>query len=124
MQRSFNGGPWQPLVNVPGGGGPLMGFTDTDVLTAERSYQYRVVVDDSCGNEIAHFQSWEQYPAPCRRLDDVNRLSWNGYAGWAGNVGGYEVHRSIGDGRLAAPGEQPLDRSFEDDVSGLDQTGG
>ena len=84
-------------MNVPGGGGLPIQFTDTDVLTAERSYQYRVVVDDSCGNEV---------PIPilgtvsCRAeagLDGINRLSWNGYAGWAGNVGA-EVHRSIDDG--------------------------
>ena len=126
LQRSFNGGPWQPLVNVPGGGGPLIQFTDTDVLTAERSYQYRVVVDDSCGNEVLTSNLGNSILLRAEAgLDGINRLNWNGYAGWAGNVGGYEVHRSIDDGPFQLlQVNAPLDWSFEDDVSGLDQTGG
>ncbi|MCB0786598.1 MAG: gliding motility-associated C-terminal domain-containing protein, partial [Flavobacteriales bacterium] len=126
LQRSFNGGPWQPMTTFPGAGGPVLQFTDADVLTTERSYQYRVLVDDSCGNEVLVSNLGNSVLLRAEAgLDGINRLSWNGYAGWAGNVGAYEVHRSVDDGPFQLlQVNSPLNWSWDDDVGALDQTGG
>ncbi len=126
LERSANGDPWQVVASTAGTGAPVVVFNDLDVSTAERSYQYRVLVDDSCGNEVVQSNPGNSILLRAEPgLDGVNRLTWNGYELWAGFVSGFEIERSIADGPfapLATTG--PLEWSYDDDVVDLYTTNG
>lgn len=126
LERSANGQPWQQVASVPGGAANVIVFNDLDVETGERSYQYRMLVDDSCGNEVLHSNLGNSILLRAEAgLDGINRLSWNGYNGWAGFVSGFEVYRSIADGPFALVGTNaPMEWTFDDNVIDLYTTNG
>ncbi len=99
LERTNNGGPWEEVASQPGSSSPTIVFNDLDVLTDQRSYSYRIVVEDSCGIEAVTSNEGTSILLVAEAgADGVNRLRWNGYEEWAGNVSGFTVHRSIGDG--------------------------
>lgn len=105
LERSSNGSPWEAIATVPGGPAPVVTFTDTDVLTAERSYSYRVAAEDSCGERTAISNTGNSMLLTVSpELDGFNHLYWNGYSVWAGNVAGHTVFQSIADGPFQAVG--------------------
>jgi len=126
LERASNGEPWMPIASAPGGPGPVIVFNDLDVQADQRSYQYRILVDDSCGNEVVESNIGSTILLVAEAgLDGVNSLRWNGYEDWAGAVSGYEVYRSIGDGPyalVAVTGQ--TEWSYEDDVTQLVGTNG
>jgi hypothetical protein len=126
LERSYNGGPWEEVATMPGGTGPVVSFTDADVNTADRSYSYRVAVEDSCGERVVVSNIGTSILLTVSAdLDGFNRLRWNGYEQWAGSVAGYTVFRSIADGPFEAIGNSPADIwQFADNVGGLYETPG
>lgn len=98
LERSSNGGDWDQ-VQVSLGGGPVIVFNDHDVDTDARSYQYRVMVDDSCGYHVATSNlATSIHVQVTPDLNGYNTVRWNGYVQWAGQVLGYLVYRSASDG--------------------------
>ncbi|MEO5584421.1 MAG: gliding motility-associated C-terminal domain-containing protein [Flavobacteriales bacterium] len=126
LQRSYNGLPWMDVASVLGGTGAVVTFEDLDVLTSERSYTYRVLVEDSCGNSVVTSNKGTTILlAVSPDLDGFNRLRWNGYVQWAGTVAGYEVYRSIADGPFELIGITAMGMwEFADDVQGFASTPG
>jgi hypothetical protein len=126
LERSQNGDPFEAVASLPGGGGPLIQFVDNDVNTAATSYQYRVLVDDSCGNEVLMSNLGNSIRLQAGAdLRGFNRLQWNGYAGWAGLVSGYAVYRSVAGGPFALlTVNGPSQWSLDDDVNAFDDTNG
>lgn len=126
LERSHNGLPWEVLATAVPGTASVVAFIDTDALPADRSYTYRVLVEDSCGNTVVTSNTGNTiHLAATAGLGGVNQLLWNGYVQWAGNVSGYRVFRSVADGPfslLATTG--PAQWSFQDDVQGLWQSSG
>lgn len=99
IERSNNGEPWVEVAQYPGGAPLPITFVDTDVLTAERSYQYQVVVTDSCGAPALVSNKGTSILLVAEPgLDGVNRLRWNGYQQWAGGSAGFNVYRSVAGG--------------------------
>ena len=126
LERTYNGGPWEPIAEAPGGAIPLLVFEDFDVLTDERSYSYRVAAEDSCGarTAISNLGTTILLSASAD-LDGYNRLYWNGYSQWAGNVAGYTVYRSIADGPFDPVGSTAASNwQFPDNVENLFNTPG
>lgn len=126
LQRSYNGLPWVEMASIPGGTGSVITFDDLDVLTSERSYTYRVLVEDSCGNTVVTSNKGTTILlAVSPDLDGFNRLRWNGYVQWAGTVAGYAVYRSIADGPFDLIGTTAMGMwEFADDVQGFASTPG
>ncbi|HEU4719317.1 MAG TPA: T9SS type B sorting domain-containing protein, partial [Bacteroidia bacterium] len=92
---------WTLIGSVPAS--PLVStisFTDNDVETDVRSYYYRMMAIDSCGNpslisNVAHTVFLQAFAN-----DEItNTLMWNDYSTWDGSVMSYNVYRSI-DGVL------------------------
>lgn len=118
LERTANGGPWEEVASVPGGIAPTVVFDDLDALTQERSYTYRVVVDDSCGvPALTSNVGTSMLLLAQSDLDGTNRLRWNGYVQWAGLVSGYTIHRSLDDGPFTPIAVNPPGEwSYTDDV--------
>jgi gliding motility-associated-like protein len=108
IERSNNGEPWVEVALLPGTTPLPITYVDTDVQTAERSYMYRVLVDDSCGapGPVSNIGTSILLVAEAS-LDGVNRLRWNGYAQWAGSSAGFNIYRSIADGPFVLIASNP-----------------
>ena len=121
LERTSNGDPWEELASVAGAPGPVVTFNDAEALTAERSYNYRVLVEDSCGNTVVASNKGTSIlltvtPDP----GDRNTLRWNGYVQWAGTVLGHTVYRSVADGPFLPIATTGADQwSFVDNVEDL-----
>ena len=126
FERSQNGEPFQQVATYGGGIGPLIQFHDYDVITDERSYLYRVIVDDSCGTEVlTSNEGTSIFLRATADLSGMNRLVWNGYEDWAGVVTGYAIYRAIGTEPFTLLAvNPPADWYFVDDVSALINTTG
>lgn len=95
--RSDNGGPFNTVATIPGGGGPLITWTDTDVHPESVGYRYQVQVNDSCDRlAVTSNVGANIVLRAVGDLTGVNRLDWNGYVQWAGVVSGYVLYRGIG----------------------------
>jgi len=102
---------------------PGKSYSDMTADFGSSSYEYRIVMRDSCGvtytNSAIHqtvHLSGQPFP------DYTNRLEWNRYEGW--DVDKYNIYRST-DGTFSIIDD--LDgnaTSFTDDVSAFSGTGG
>ncbi len=121
LERSYNGLPWQTVASAIPGAATVLSFTDANVVTAERSYTYRVLAEDSCGTVTATSNKGTSIllqadPAP----DGINHLRWAGYVQWAGNVAAYNIYRSVAGGPFLPVGSTGgMQWSFDDNVQGL-----
>lgn len=128
LERSANGAPFEVIAvrsgaAVPGG---TLVFDDLEVEADQRSYSYRVQVEDSCGTPVVTSNTAATIHLRAEAdLEGFSHLSWNGYGDWAGTVGAYAVYRSIADGpwqQLALlPGGQ---WTYSDPVQDLIATNG
>jgi gliding motility-associated-like protein len=99
LLRSDNGAPFDEVASFPAMAGPLIVHTDDGLDPDNIGYRYQMVVLDSCGRESV--RSNLAGNMVLRAVPDLygrNELRWNGYAGWQGSVGGYNIHRSIDGG--------------------------
>ncbi|MCB0768623.1 MAG: gliding motility-associated C-terminal domain-containing protein, partial [Flavobacteriales bacterium] len=99
LERSVDGGAFE--VIAVRGAVPSNTFTyvDTDVEPATRSYRYRVVVLDDCGQDaLISNIGGNILLRVTPDLYGVNTLSWNGYQEWAGSIAGYRIFRQVGSG--------------------------
>ena len=111
-----------------GNGANLLSFNDLNVSTQDTQYDYRVIVENGCNDqvdttEIARPMLLTGLPNTDRL---VNTLFWTPYIEWAGGVLNYEIYRSnepgeLGELLITVPGGVT---SFEDDVSDLLYTPG
>jgi hypothetical protein len=96
-------------------------FIDSDRATDVFSYQYRVVVTNTCGKVVDTTNIGKtmllQATTDQERL--VNTLSWTAYEEWENGVDHYNIYRKIGEGPLELIDEFNTGTSlfFEDDVS-------
>jgi hypothetical protein len=126
LQRTNNGGPWEEVGALPGGMGPVVTFSDAAVSPADYSYNYRVLVEDTCGNTVVTSNLGTSIqlvvtPDP----GGNNTLRWNGYVQWAGAVQGYAVYRSVAEGPFAMIGATASGQwQFVDHVESLYNTPG
>lgn len=96
-------------------------FIDEEVNTETRRYEYRAAATDFCGN----FQGYSNVSSNIllNAFDDSeeeqNRIQWNSYEIWDGNVLQYRIFRSLGrDGAFEPLATVQSNITFyEDDVS-------
>lgn len=121
LERSENGGEFQTIALLPPTLSPVITYTDTEVTPASTSYRYRMVVLDGCGTDAVVSNMAEIIMLRATAdLNGYDRLEWNGYTDWAGQVVAYEIHRQVADGpftlHAVAP---PAPWFYMDDVSSM-----
>jgi gliding motility-associated-like protein len=99
-----------------------------DDPTAEfnaQSYEYRVVMWDSCGQNPVYSQisrtihlSGEPFP------DYTNRLQWNHYEGWDIGVAEYNIYRATDNNFVLLNNVPGFTNDYSDNVSAFSGTGG
>jgi gliding motility-associated-like protein len=130
LQRAFNEmGPFTTVGIVNYAYQPLIVFEDYTARTDEYSYYYRVITIDSCGNEVLLSNLGRTILlGGSPEFNLTNRLNWNPYEEWSGNVREYSVYRNIDDGNWdPAPVAQVgnvMSPRITDDVSEIYQTSG
>jgi CHU_C Type IX secretion signal domain len=119
IERSTNGGDFEAVMGFPGTAGPVITWTDTEVIPSLNGYLYRVQVQDSCGNPALTSNLGSNVVLRASPdLAGLSRLEWNGYIEWAGLVAGYNIHRSVADGPFELIATAPPDPwSYTDDVN-------
>jgi gliding motility-associated-like protein len=97
VQRSLNRtGPFYTIGYVMYNGQPTFSYLDNTAQTDETSYFYRVITVDSCGNDVLTTNIGRTillsgFP----NYNLTNKVSWNDYEEWLGNVNNYALFRSI-----------------------------
>lgn len=127
LQRSEAGGAFQTVNVLFPQPGPYITFEDPTANTDQNSYEYRVQVVDSCGQEsIISNVGTTMLLKVQAYLSGINELDWNGYQLWDGAVDRYEIYRRSGnDPFFTFAGSVPPNQwTFDDDVSGLIGTNG
>ncbi len=104
--RSTDGINFSPAGSITGDGSADYEYTDNDVEPSQRSYFYRAAFRDSCGNSRAGSNTVQTILLQVKTESEnifVNHLQWSPYAGFAGNVAGYNIFRLVNDDPGAGP---------------------
>jgi hypothetical protein len=126
LLRSDNGAPFEEIATFPATAGPVITYLDDGLDPANIGYRYQMVVLDSCGGEaVGSNVAGNMVLRAVPDLYGRNELRWNGYAEWQGDVGGYNIRRSIDGGpfQLIATSAEP-DWDYTDDVNAFSSGGG
>lgn len=123
LQRAFDkNGPFTTVGAIAYSGIPIVTFNDFSARTDQYSYYYRVVTVDSCLNDVLISNVGRTIllkGQPDYNL--VNKLNWNFYEEWLGNVNKYSLFRSV-DGIWSPTPIATLNNGildFDDDVAAL-----
>ncbi len=119
--RADSTGIYNEIGNVsPSSNSNIILYNDMTAMVNEQSYCYKVILTDSCGNELM-----ESNPG-CTILlsaiaekNMINTLTWNEYSEWLGNVSEYNIYRSVNDvwGTNPIATLSPGTTSYSEDVS-------
>lgn len=71
-------------------------YNDMTADVNEMSYAYKIIIEDSCGNDTLESNIGQTiYLAAEADKDMKNNLSWNEYTEWLGNVSLYNLYRAV-----------------------------
>jgi len=106
LQRSEDGINFNSISNISLNGGANYSYTDSELDTKARSYYYRAVVKDSCGNP--RINSNLAKTVHLKVNDDKQNyfnknLKWTHYQGFDGGVSGYNIYRIVNDFESGSP---------------------
>lgn len=127
LQRSDDGGYTFTDRAFSGPSSAVISFVD-DAETDLQSYDYRVLTLDSCGlvSHVSNIGRTIYLHALALSPDWVNKLNWNKYIDWNGNVMEYQVYRSVNG--IYDPNPitvvTPLTSAYTDDVFDLIESTG
>jgi len=121
-------GPFSLIGNVnPVPNSNTISYNDASVFVNQTSYYYKVILVDSCGNDVVTSNIGRTiYLQATPGSDMKNSLSWNNYQDWLGGVSLYRIYRKVDD----VPDPNPLvtlpptTLNYIDDVSALTETTG
>ena len=123
LQRAFEKtGPFTTVGAVPYTGQQIITLIDFSARTDEYSYYYRVITVDSCGNEVLISNVGRTILLKgSPQFNLINKLNWNFYEEWLGNVSNYSLFRSV-DGIWSPTPIVTVNNgilTYDDDVSAL-----
>ncbi|MFN8152886.1 MAG: gliding motility-associated C-terminal domain-containing protein [Bacteroidia bacterium] len=97
LQRAFDkNGPFTTVSAISYTGQPIISFNDFSARTDQYSYYYRVITIDSCGNEVLTSNIGRTILLTGQPdFNLVNKMTWNIYEEWLGNVSNYSLFRSV-----------------------------
>lgn len=113
-------GPYILIGSVSPNTTSTISFSDFTAYVNQRSYYYKFVAIDSCGNEaITSNLGRTIYLTAEPDKDMKNQLEWNNYSQWLGSVELYNIYRKVDDvwdtsPIITLPGGTT---SFTDDIS-------
>ncbi len=106
LYRSEDGSSYKKIGFISFTGGPNYVFNDTDLKTRERSYYYKALAKDSCGNDRTQSaivkSVWLQVSDVTQSMFE-KKLTWNNYTAFGGGLGGYSVYRIVNGAVPAQP---------------------
>jgi gliding motility-associated-like protein len=119
---------WEEVIVKDTNAALQIPFFDTERATDVFSYQYRVVVTNTCGRTVDTTNIGKTILLRATSDQDrlVNTLSWSAYEEWEHGVDHYNIYRRIGEGSPVLIDEFSAGSSlfFEDDVSEfIDESG-
>lgn len=89
-------GPFKLIGGIPFTGSPIVSYTDNTAKTTEKSYYYKTVAVDTCGNDTTVTNLGRTILLTAVANDDLtNTLTWNDYESWLGSVNSYNVYRAV-----------------------------
>lgn len=106
LYRSEDGVAYDKIAFIPFTGGPNYAYDDKDLFTRERSYYYKALAKDSCGNDRTQSLIVKSV---WLTVSDVKgnmfekKLNWNNYTAFIGGLGGYSIYRIVNDVVPAQP---------------------
>lgn len=121
LYRSEDGSAYKKIGFINFTGGPNYVYDDADLSTRERSYYYKALAKDSCGNDRTESKTvksvWLQV-ADVKQSMFEKKLTWNNYTAFGGGLGGYSVYRIVNDVVPAQPTgyTNGLDNEYIDNV--------
>jgi gliding motility-associated-like protein len=119
---------WEEVIVKDTNAALQIPFFDTERATDVFSYQYRVVVTNTCGRTVDTTNIGKTILLRATSDQDrlVNTLSWSAYEAWEHGVDHYNIYRRIGEGSPELIDEFSAGSNlfFEDDVSEfIDESG-
>lgn len=106
------------LIDSQPPGATIVSFLDYDVSTNDQSYYYKVVVEDSCGNEADSTNIAKTILLTVNANSSImtNLLQWSVYKEWDGNVKEYNIYRSVnGEYNSTAIATVPASQKYYED---------
>ena len=100
LKRSDDGNHFTNIAYLPYGGSPNIVYNDTPTEPNKKSYYYKAVLRDSCGNSRLESNTCKTILLQIQ--DDqgsiyTKHLNWSAYEGFAGGIKTYRVYRVIND---------------------------
>jgi hypothetical protein len=100
VYRSDDGIKFRKIDFIPTADIPEYFYTDANIEPTIKSYFYKAILKDSCGND--RVASNISKTILLQVEDDkefifTKRLRWSAYSGFAGEIGGYTIYRVIND---------------------------
>ncbi len=128
IERSIDNINWNAIATLPPDyTNPTRSYIDASALVLQQPYLYRMVVVDSCGDDVLTSAKAKTMLLKVVAENDLtNQLSWGDYVGFDGLVSNYDIYRSI-DGVwepfpiINLPAAQT---TYDDDVTSFNNTGG
>lgn len=128
IERQNTAGTWVSIATLPPNyTNPTLTYVDGSALVAQKAYRYRVIVIDSCGDDVLTSNIARTMYLTVEANDSLfNRVKWNPYFGFDGTPTTYNLYRSL-DGVwsptpiISLPSTQTI---YVDDVSFLEGSSG
>lgn len=91
--------PWNEVYGQLANNVNFLAFNDNSADTDWQSFQYRILVEDVCGDSVGVSNIGKTIFASgiANSSDLRNTITWNNYLDWDGNVAGYRIYRTIED---------------------------
>ncbi len=85
------------IATVPSGATSPISFTDNNLTVNNKSYYYKVISVDSCGNDglQSNVSRTMLLTILSNNKASTNQLTWNDYASWSGGVASYNIYRGV-----------------------------
>ena len=106
IYRSEDGTNFNFVSFIPYSGEPNFYYLDEKLETNFKSYYYKAIAKDSCGNSRTYSNISKTILLKLQQDDEnifIQHLTWTDYLGFAGSVSGYNIYRVINDVKSASP---------------------
>ncbi|MDD3876787.1 MAG: gliding motility-associated C-terminal domain-containing protein [Bacteroidales bacterium] len=124
IQRSLSStGPFTTIASLPFTS-PSLTYSDLTALVNYNSYYYKIVVVDSCDNEISSNLGRTIYLTAEGIGDMTNEIYWNNYELWSGTVQSYNIYRKVDDNFEPLANVPSNVNSYVDNVSNFTSSEG
>lgn len=109
-------------------GSPNFNFVDELVTPKKKSYYYRAVITDSCGNSRTSSNVVKTMLLESKDDQEdmfTKHLTWNAYEGFNAGVGSYKIYRAIDGTFESSPitTTKPNVRTYSDNIENLAEQG-